>query len=255
MKYVKSNSGFKSDGSYLLDEAWPTENSISPSSLKKPAQIVKETLIDGAPSREWWSRQSDQLANRFADEMRKGIQRKESLSDLIRRVRGTREKGFTDGIMTAPYARAEALVRTSVHAVANATYLNRYENDPEVAAIMWSAILEARTCPICIALDRKVWALPHYVPVGHDKEFPGTSAHWSCRCWQTALSKGKSGDAVLPTTMTYEQWLNKRPEDEQKEILGKGKFALWKKGLIRASDLTDQSNNPISLAELEAKYL
>ena len=51
-------------------------------------QIAKDTLIEGAPSAEWWAKQAGNMRQSFANEVRQGMLRSESLGEIIQRVRG-----------------------------------------------------------------------------------------------------------------------------------------------------------------------
>ena len=58
---------------------------LVPNVLKK---IASNTLIQGAPSAEWWKRQSASMRARFSDEIRQGYLLGESTQDIVRRIRG-----------------------------------------------------------------------------------------------------------------------------------------------------------------------
>lgn len=53
---------------------------------------------------------------------------------------------------------------------------------------------------------------------------------------------------------TFSQLLDSIPESEQRELLGPGKFDLWRRGKIKVQDLTDQSDRPITVAQLRARF-
>jgi len=156
--------------------------------------LASNTFISGRYADEWWARQGAELLARFQVQMRLGMLQGEGIGDLVRRVRGTREAGFTDGLMRIPTAQAETLVRTSVIAVANAARLESFmQNKSLIKGIQWVSTLDSRTTEICIALDSKAWELPPsgdiadyggYKPIAHDKNFPGPTAHWGCRSTQ-----------------------------------------------------------------------
>lgn len=59
-----------------------------------------------------------------------------------------------------------------------------------------------------------------------------------------------SMDGQVAGTLNYEDWLKTKPEAFQKEVLGQGKFDLWKAGKIGLRDLIDQRGRPVSLKEL-----
>lgn len=169
--------------------------------------IVRDTLIEGAPSKDWWGRQSRNLQDRFSRQVREGMLRGETTPQIARRIRGTKAAGYTDGIMNVTRREADALVRTSVQTVANKTRMDTYQQNQDVVkGLQWVSTLDLRTTEICMALHGKEW---HYdkdgktlLPVGHDKEFPGPTAHWGCRSTQIPVVKSwdeLSGDGSLRT--------------------------------------------------------
>jgi SPP1 gp7 family putative phage head morphogenesis protein len=189
------------------------------------------------------------------------------------------------GFFDKSYAQAEALVRTSVMAVANQTHLDVYEANLDVISqIQWLSTLDLRTTPICQGLDSKTWDAKTYAPIGHSFPFPGPTAHWNCRSTQIPVTKSweelakqnkalaKQMDALPDSTrasmdgqvaqkMTYEEFLQKLPEKQQMEVLG-SKYDLWAKtkelavsdpARITLADMLDQKGNPLSLTEFADK--
>lgn len=231
--------------------------------------LVTNQLIEGAPSAEWWRRQSQSLRNKFLDEMREGVLRGEGLSDLTRRIRGTREASFTDGIMRTATRNAQALARTSVQSIANASRRIFYENNLDVIrGIVWLATFDGRTTQICISLDGLSWTLPDFKPIGHDIAYPGDTAHWGCRSTQSPVirsweelgakrgvsaippSTRASMDGQVPSSMGYEDWLRTKPEMFQRSVLGKTKFDLWRRGEVTFPQLIDNTARPLRVREL-----
>jgi hypothetical protein len=189
------------------------------------------------------------------------------------------------GFFDKSYAQAEALVRTSVMAVANQTHLDVYNANLDVISqIQWLSTLDLRTTTICQGLDSKTWDAKTYAPIGHSLPFPGPTAHWNCRSTQIPVTKSweelatqnkamaKQMDAIPDSTrasmdgqvaqkMTYEEFLQKLPEKQQMEVLG-SKYDLWAKtkdlavsdpARITLADMLDQKGNPLNLTEFADK--
>ena len=153
---------------------------LTPEALRALAQ---GTLIDGAASNKWWVKQSRNTEHRFERAMQTGTSQGEALGDLVKRVRGTKENNYTDGIMVASRREAQALVRTSVQATANAASEATYAtNDDVVKGLLWVSTMDSRITEICIVHSGKQYTLDHR-PVGHDVPWgagPGR-IHWGCR--------------------------------------------------------------------------
>jgi hypothetical protein len=160
--------------------------------------IMRDTLIEGAPSREWWKRQSASLTRSFTDQMRQGVLQGESLGDLVRRVRGTATGKrnvywigeppkrkiyveFSGGIMDTGTRQAEALVRTSVQAISNeARYQSLEQNEDVVRGVQALVTLDNRTSVTCMARSSAAWDLKTGKPIsGTSESFPGSPPwHW-----------------------------------------------------------------------------
>lgn len=67
---------------------------------------------------------------------------------------------------------------------------------------------------------------------------------------QAASNKRESMDGGAPATQTFEGFLRGKSAEFQNAVLGDGKAKLWRAGDITVSDMTDQQNRPLSLAQL-----
>jgi SPP1 gp7 family putative phage head morphogenesis protein len=264
-------------GASVVSVAW---------SAAQLSEIATGTLIDGRVIRDWWEKQDAVLRDRFAAEMRVGQLRGETIDQLARRIRGTKEMGFKDGVMDASRAQARTLVRTAALSVSNAARMEVYaKNDELIKGVQWVATLDPRTCPICIPLDGLQWNFPpdeggggdyaDYTTVGHDKEFEPPPLHFNCRCvvvpvtfsWEElAGSHGNSAaarladkvpsgtrasmDGQVADTMTFSDWLETKDKEFQNDVLGPARADLWRAGNLELSGLTDQSNQPLTLEQI-----
>ena len=190
-----------------------------------------QNIINGAKSGTWWKRQKEALQRGFEDKVRTGFFRGDSTQEIVQAVRGTKAAGFNDGVMASTYRQAEALVRTSVQNVSNAARMKTFENNGDVIqAIQWVATLDTRTTVICMALDGLTWDSNTMEPLGHDKKFPGPTAHWNCRSTQIAvvkdwdeMNKGRKGPGGKKFENYYREELRKQGFSEyeiEKSVAG-----------------------------------
>lgn len=238
-------------------------------------ELARDTLIEGAPSAEWWSRQAGDTLKRFTDQMRIGTAAGETVPDLVRRVIG-RSVGRgqrVGGVMQTSAREAEALVRTSVQAVNGEARLRSYfQNSDVVAGVVQLSTLDGRTTDICIAYSGKRWRLPNFEPVGHDLPYvTGVPRHWQCRSTEAPWLKSfeelglplrnrarsigtrASFSGQVPVDQTMGEFLESLPEGKVDEMLGAGRAQLWRDGEISLSDLVDQRGRPKSLRELTSE--
>lgn len=150
--------------------------------------LADNTLIvggadQGAPLANWWAGQSAALQTRFGNTVRLGYAQGEDVDALVRRVRGTRANGYSDGVMAASRRDAETLVRTSVQTVSNTTRQAALDANRDLAgAVMHHSTLDLRTSPICRPRDGLRWQNDDdHAPINHDLPFRVPPLHPRCR--------------------------------------------------------------------------
>jgi hypothetical protein len=247
--------------------------------------LADETYFMGRYLEEYWTDSGKKLYDNFTTQMRLGMLQGEGIDQLTRRVVGTKANSYTDGVMNQPRYQAEAIVRTATIGAANAGRTATYVDNADVLdGIQWVATLDDRICPICIALDGLMWTLPEdgdaesyggFLPVGHDKEYPGPTAHVNCRCAQIPIVKSYEAMAeeevltedeldAIPETVresmdgavsvrSFEDWLDTKPAGFIDDLLGPEQGAKWRAGTLDLKDLTNQSNRPLTTNQLLAK--
>jgi SPP1 gp7 family putative phage head morphogenesis protein len=232
--------------------------------------IASDVLIQGAASEDWWSRQAQDLQNRFTDQMRLGVAAGETNADLIARVRG---KPGQAGVMDISENSASRLVRTSVQAAANAGREAMYDkNNDIIASLQWHATLDTRTSIWCITRDGH-----HYSNDDEHKPKDGGPAwlqgpgklHWNCRSTSVPVLKSwrdlgidmdeipqttrASMDGQVPAKTTFEAWLKKQSAERQDTVLGATVADLWRRGKLNFRDLLNQSGRPLTTEQLREK--
>lgn len=228
------------------------------------SMALTDILIQGAPSAEWWSRQSADMVFRFTNSVRQGIVQGKTNADIIKEVR------IGIGVSRA---NAAALVQTSVQTVANASLIETFKQNSEVIkGMMQLSTLDSHTTDICMAYDGMEWDLEES-PIGKTK-LPfngGPPRHWNCRSVLVPITKTfeelgmdspeitpsarASTDGPVEASMRFGDFLERKGKAFQDEVLGKGRADLWRRGIITLPQLLDQQGNPLTLAELTAKYV
>ncbi len=187
---------------------------------------------------------------RIRDAIRIGITEGQTTGDIVRRVRGTRAKGYQDGIIEIDRRSAETIVRT---ALAHTAQVARTQFDEAnldlIKGFKWVSTLDGRTSKLCMVRDGKRYDT-EYRPVGHSIPWlsgPGR-LHFGCRSTSTRILKSwremgidldealagtrASLDGQVPAEMTYGQWLKKQLADVQDDVLGPVRGKLFRQGGI-----------------------
>lgn len=239
-----------------------------PTTKEQLSAIAGETMIQGAPSKEWWGRQSEKLINGFKDQIRMGWMQGESLENLMKRLTGGKDE---DGnpvfdLKSGTRRGAEAVIRTSVQAVANEARMLVYKDNADILeGLQWVSTLDTRTTIECAALDGYVWDI-HGNPIGHDMMLIPPPRHWNCRSVLVPVPKSfrdmgidldefpestrASIDGQVPESKTFATWIKGKPDGYSEKVFGKTRADLWKAGKISIRDMVDQRGRPLPLSAL-----
>jgi SPP1 gp7 family putative phage head morphogenesis protein len=226
------------------------------------ASLITDRLIDGAPSKEWWSRQSDQVRFNFSQQVRLGIGLSETNDQINARM---------SGIFDTAARNVSALVHTSVQTVANDARLAVFkENDDVVDGVRWVLTLDGNTCPQCMAYDGSEWDMDGNPIKGTTLPFVNPPLHINCRCLLNPSTKSfkelglnieemqegtrASEEGPIPSSTTMEEFLGRKSKADQDDMLGKGRADLWREGKITLRDLVDNNGRPLTLAQLVVRH-
>ena len=260
---------------YINDIARIELMTTTPKAVQRIQAALSDIMIEGAPMKEWWSRQSTGMINHFKDQIRIGYLNGETNSQIVGRIlEGVDGNGNKIYDLAKGSKRGtEAIVRSGLLAVSNKALDEVYQDNRSVVkGYTWVATLDDRTTLMCASLDGLSWTLDGE-PIGnHDKVFELPPIHWNCRSVVSPLLKTyrdlgidigeipdstrASMDGQVPSKIGFDNWLKKK-ESEQKgfviNMFGVGKADLWKKGLISVKEMTNRYAEPLTLAELRKK--
>ena len=108
------------------------------------------------------------------------------------------------------------LARSYIIEAMNAASLDLYALHPDVVEwVQWVTAQDERVCPQCKALEGRKWRLgdPNMLR-------PVADTHLNCRCtlvpvaWEDAAYWNTPPDDSLPTTISFEEWLADRGENQ-----------------------------------------
>jgi hypothetical protein len=124
-------------------------------------------------------------------------------------------------------------------------------NADKIQALKQISILDTKTSDTCIARSGKVWAYPSFKPMGHPLSWIGyTPLHQGCRSIMQMILIGQ----VAANDSKFDDWLATQPTSKMDELLGKGRAALYRKGKMTLTDLTDSLGNPLTLNVLRERF-
>lgn len=187
----------------------------------------------------------DELGRRRAalvrDTIRRGFLEGDGVDELVRRLRGSRNLQYRDGLLETSRRTTEAVVRTALNHTANAAREEVYAlNARLIASVRWTAVLDGRTSAVCRGRDGNLY------PLG---EGPRPPAHPNCRSTTVPVFKGDPPPNIEP----YGTWLKRQPTEFIEEVLGKSKAKLFLDGNLPLDRFIDNKGEEYSLAELRVR--
>lgn len=159
----------------VVNTVLPTTRLLRAIALSRP--------FEGRILREWADTMAADDIRRIHAAVQTGMVAGESSAAIARRVVGTGALDGTDGMTQMTRRQVEAITRTAVNHIANsARDAFMAENADIVLSEVYVATLDARTTPICKALDGKVY------PTGTG---PRPPQHMGCRSLRVAVMDGE----------------------------------------------------------------
>lgn len=217
------------------------------------SQVVRNGLLTGEPT--------PAIAKRLIGRLQLG---QPGSVRQIADAGGQLTKASNNQIMT--------LVRTSVNQVANAASQQVYEANQDVTKkYRYVATLDARTSPICRALDGKVYVYgkgptppQHFncrsttVPVIDDASLK----RMGIRSPEEVIGEGRRAamGGTVPADMTYGEWLQKQTKAVRAEVLGASKVPYFERlakkyGPQQAlAKLVSTDGSELTLEQLQKRY-
>lgn len=238
------------------------------------ARIASNALILGASSAEWWTRQAQDTAWRFANALRQGLAAAETNEQIVRRIAGSSRLGIS-GVMEISRQNARALVHTSIQAAANEARMETFrKNSDVIVSVRWLATLDSHTCLVCASRDQKTYSLKDDPPepLKHKLKWDGGPGviHWGCRCVSVPVTKslrdlgvdvdevesGKRASSSGPVSANtrFEEFLKRKGKAFEDEVLGPGRADLWRKKKLTLEQLLSLDGTRLTLAQLRARY-
>lgn len=109
--------------------------------------IVTSRPMQGHLLKDWWSELGRSTKRKVQAELNIGLTLGEDVDAIVRRLRGTREARYTDGILQQSRRSVQSIVRTSVsHVTSHAARETFKANDDLVKGMRLAATLDLRTC-------------------------------------------------------------------------------------------------------------
>lgn len=224
----------------------------------QPFRISKGGAV---PMAQYLAGLSDARAKLVRDAVNLGWLEGQTIDQIVRRIRGTRARGFEDGLMEGARRHLEGMVRTALNHLSNTTAQKVWKaNDDLVVGWTFLATLDSRTSMRCASLDQSVH------PVGKG---PIPPLHINCRSvslpkLKTWREMGVDIDEFQPPhrasaggpvrgDMNYSEWLHSQPASVQDEVLGRTRGRLFRAGKLDVGAFVNNKGETLTLEELRSR--
>lgn len=245
----------------MMKAAVPIDFNFVTPDLESMRKLVDKSLVHGKYVKDWFSELSTKTAANVTQQIRLGIAEGQSVTDIVRRIRGTKALNYSDGILQESRRNLSTIIRTSASSISNGSRNTVYNaNSDIVKGYQFVATLDARTTETCMSLDGKVFSLD---------EGPIPPMHHNCRSTTVPVMKSwkelginleeapastrASMNGQVAEKVTYGKWLKAQPVHIQNEALGKTKAELFRTGKVKIEKFVNQQNRPLTLEQLRVK--
>jgi SPP1 gp7 family putative phage head morphogenesis protein len=239
----------------------PVDLDVVTPSVPTLREMVRNRPIDGKFVKDMFDQMSAATANRVNQQIMIGVTGGETLDQVITRIRGTRAKHFSDGVLNTGRREIETIVRTAIAGVSDNVRQATFEANADLLkGWVFVATLDLKTCLVCAHLDGNVYPL---------RDGPRTPLHPRCRCSRSPVTKSwkelglslrevpegarASMDGQVPAATTLADWIADRTLEELEIVMGKARAGMFRDGRLKLRDLVDDNSRVLTLAELRRR--
>lgn len=256
----------------LLVSVVPVQISVASISVDAVHAATMARPFQGGLLKGFLSDMEDKKARIIRQTIADGFVQGKTTSQIVSEIRGTKAKGYSDGLLEITRRDAQAVVRTALSHTASFARDSFYEaNDDLIKGYLWLATLDLRTSSPCRARDHLQYNKSHKA-VGHTYPWgagPGR-LHWNCRSTSTPILKSLSEilgadvgefspstrasmDGQVPQATDYATWLKKQSAARQDEVLGTTRGKLLRSGELSMADMYSAKGTRLTLAQLRER--
>lgn len=240
-----------------------------------PQQVYTAAMsrpFQGRLLKDWASSIESGRMARIRDAVNMGYVQGQTTDQIIRALRGTRAKGYADGLLEIDRRHAAAVAQTALGHMANFTRRKfSEENEGLIKAEEWLSTIDNRTSDQCRVRDKLRYHPVTHKPIGHSIPWgagPG-ALHWNCRSTSTPVTKSwrelgvdideadpttrASMDGQIPADTDYGDWLGRQSAARQDQILGATRGKLMREGGLNMDKFYNDKGRYLSLDELRAR--
>jgi SPP1 gp7 family putative phage head morphogenesis protein len=234
----------------------PTAEVTIQNLTRAEVKAIAEFPIAGLGISDWFEKQASDMNAAIRGQIQLGLLNGEGPATIARRVWNDAPSPEMPGVFPRAKRSALALVRTTTTTIqAQAAYESMKEaGDEYVPAYRYVAVRDARTTPICRALDGKVFRFD-------DPKAKRPPQHLNCRSTIIAEVNYERLGIPKPNTLkggltmgSYADWLREQTPAAQNTLLGETAAGLFRNRRATLADLINADNRRLTNKALAATY-
>ena len=235
----------------------PTAEVTLANLTRAEVKAIAEFPIAGLGIGDWFEKQATDMHVAIRGQIQLGLMNGETVQAIVsKRLMPTAATLETPGILPRTRRSTLALVRTTTTTIqTQARFDSLASIGPElVPAYRYVAVRDARTTPICRALDGKVFRFD-------DPKAKRPPQHVNCRSTIVAEPDYQALGIPRPNTVkggftmgSYAEWLREQSTAMQNDILGTAGATLFRSGKATLADLVNSDGRRMTNKALAAAY-
>ena len=256
----------------MLASVLPVQVHVATVSAEQVYAAALARPFQGVFLRQVWPELGAQRMRLVRRAIAQGFVENRTTAQIVRDLRGTRAKGYADGLVQRSRRDIEAVVRTAMgHYSGFVADRTAEANSDLIKAVQWSATLDLRTSETCRVRDGKLYEPVTHQPIGHKLPWGGGPgrAHWNCRSDQVFITKSwrdmgvnmdevpagtrASMDGQVPAETSYGEWLKKQSAARQDQVLGPARGKLLREGKLTLEQMYSDKGRWLTLDELKER--
>lgn len=256
--------------SSMLSPVVVAEVGVARVNVEKLFSATLSKPMQGRLLRQWAKSIGAKRLERVKDVIVIGYSEGRTTDEIVRQLRGSRAKGYKDGVLNGTRNDIASVVDTAVSHVAADTRRAFYErNKGIIKAIKWVSTLDTKTTPDCFIRDGLLYKPVTFKPINHNYQWrqgPG-KLHFRCRSTDVPITKSyrelgididevppserASMDGQVPADMTFRRWFDEQPEDRQNQILGPRRARMYRDQGLSLDRFFSDKGDFLTLSDLK----
>jgi hypothetical protein len=200
---------------------------------------------------DWWTRAGLSVSLKVHDTLTVGVALEETLTDLARRIRGTAENGFADGVLGRAKTDAARLLTTQMTNTLGETRAAVAAANASRLIVIHQSVLDSSTSYVCLGRHGLKYTADTHEGIGHAIPYlSGVPYHPNCR--SSIVPALADGGPIMQESARA--WLRRQGPAVQDEVLGPTRARMWREGRLSSPRqlLEATSGTPLTLEELGA---